>query len=173
MAMQTVVTLGGREYTLRQKSKGGTRVWREKLRQTLSVQIFSVLDDVVKAIKDVAAQIETGGLANADYTQMFNVAGIIPAVYHGLTNAPDEIWALLYEYSPEIAADDEYLDEHAYDDEAAHVFVEVLKHNYPFLEIWAAVSGRKAPGTTPNSPPVNGVSGLSPTGPKKKSRTSS
>lgn len=172
MAMQTVVTLGGKEYTIQQKSKGGTKLWREKLRQSLAVQVFTVLDEIVKAIKSVAQDVAESGIQNADYTQVFNVAGIVPAIYHGLTNAPDEVWALLYEYSPEIAADNEYLDEHAYDDEAVIVFVEVLKHCYPLSALWAAVTGRKASGTTQNSPSASGVSGLSPTGPKRKSKTS-
>lgn len=172
MAMQTVVTLGGKEYTIRQKSKGGTRAWREKLRQSLSVQVFTVLDEITKSIKKIAQDVATSGLANADYTQMFNLAGIIPAIYHGLTQAPDEIWALLYEYSPEIAEDNEHLDEHAFDEEAVYAFAEVLKFAFPISALWDTVTGRRAHGTTQNSPLANGGSGLSPTGPKRKSKTS-
>jgi hypothetical protein len=165
MAKNTTVTIGGREYTLNEKlHKQASARWREKLRTSSTVLMFSTLDQIGDAI----AALRDGGVSNLDVGIAEGLTRILPSIANALLNCIDEVWELVYAYSSDIAADREYHDEHAYDDEAITAFGEILKLSFPIMALLGLVSGRKAPGTAQNSPTANGATGLSPLGPKRK-----
>jgi hypothetical protein len=84
---------------------------------------------------------------------------LLPVLVNGLSHSIDEIIDMVFDYSPELAADREWIEENATSSEAVSAFVEVLKLSYPFLEILALLRGPKGQPTSSNLPTQNGASG--------------
>lgn len=164
----TTVTLGGREYTIEQKPMGATARWREKLRNGRVLLIFQSLDHLIAQFNTVSKDVADGGLANIDVADAFGLAHILPVAMDALTNSIDEVWELVFEYADTVAADREWLEENAYDEDGVAAFLVVLGQCYPITVLWEKVSGRKAPVTPTNSPTRNGAIGLPASGPKRK-----
>lgn len=167
------VKLGGREYTIEQKPMGATARWRETLRNSRVLLIFQSLDNVITQFTNIAQSMGDGGWQNVDAAEAFGLARILPVVMDGLTNSIDEVWAMVFEYAPNIAHDREWLEENAYDEEGVSAFLTVLALCFPITALWDQVSGRKASVIRTNSPTRNGASGLPASGPaRKKAKTS-
>ena len=146
------VTLGGREYILSEKVMGVTQRWREHLRQSGVMAIFQSLDQAVASVLSV---VETG-VENLQAGDVISIARVLPIIVNGLSNSIDDVLALLYDYSPEMAADAEWLGENAYDSEAIAAFIEVLKLNFPIMALWNLLGSRAQP-TLTNLPSTNGA----------------
>ena len=158
------VTLAGRQYPIVEKPIVVAAVWREKLRKSKAMAIFESLDVAMAQLVAVGDSItdENGNLtswANVDVSQVVGVAKILPVVVNGLASSIDEIEDMIFAYSPELAADREWIEQNAYDDEAVAVFVEVLRMAFPISAAWALVSGPRAAQTARNLPSKNGASG--------------
>jgi hypothetical protein len=152
------VTLGGRAYVLSEKTMGVTIKWREALRASSVMRMFDSLDDALAQIAaDVAALTGGGDNAAAAGVAGIRLATVAPAILQGLTHSIDDVIGLLYDYSPELKADEEWLLENAYDSEAIAAFIEVLKLNFPIWELWRLVTGPRALATNTNLPSVNGA----------------
>lgn len=173
--MKTVtVKLGGKEYSIAQKPMGQMVKWRKRLGESRTMLIFQTLDHVVAQFTSIAQDAQEGGVANVDLGQALGLTRILPAIVEGLLNSIDEVWALVFEYAPDIAKDREWLEENAYDEEGIEAFRSILSLAFPISALWAMVSGRRAPATNTNSPTRNGATGLSPSGPVRKNvKTSS
>lgn len=171
--MQKVVTLGGREYTIKQKPMGTTAKWRRKLSESQVLLIFQSLDRVVAQFTAIATDVEKDGLAGIDIAQALGLTRILPVVVNGLLGSIDEVWELLFEYATPLADDREWLEENAYDEEGVKAFLVVLGLCFPISALWETVSGRKVQQTNTNSPTRNGTSGLPASGPVRKSAKTS
>lgn len=160
MLKQATVVLGGRNYTVSQKVMGVHLRWRETLRQCSVYRIFESLDGALLQIQQSATQIGDD-LSNGsiNWAAGIHFAAIAPAVVHGLVNSIDEIHALVFDYSPEIKADKDWLMENAYDEEMIAVFVEILKLHFPILALWDLIRGPAAQATVTNLPSTNGAGG--------------
>lgn len=166
MPKQSKVTLGGREYVVSEKYSGITELWRKRLRESSVYTTFQSLDDVIALVFQIADE----GFGNLDGARVGILARILPAIVDSLANSMDEIKALVFDYSPEIAKDKEWLGEHAYDSEYTDVFVEVLKLNFPILGVLELLRGFKAPGTSTNLPSTNGATGTNKRTARSKTR---
>ena len=158
------VTLAGRQYPIIEKPIGVASVWRDRLRKSKAMQIFESLDVAMMQLVAVGDSItdEDGNLtswANVNVSEVIGVAKILPVVVNGLASSIDEIEEMIFAYSPELAADREWIEQNAYDDEAVSVFVEVLKICYPILAAWGLVRGPQAAQTGRSLPSKNGASG--------------
>jgi hypothetical protein len=58
-----------------------------------------------------------------------------------IINSPDLALRIICDYSPEIAADKEYIEENGFDDEVITALVEVVKLLYPFGVLKSMMSG--------------------------------
>ena len=121
------VTLGGRSYAIQQRPIRAAREWREKLGSLLG-QIVSVLQN-------------TGSIDLTKAADLAQLAGVLRDV---VIRAPDIAWDLLCEYSSEIAADRDRIEEESYDDEIMAALLEVLKLAYPFGGLGQLMGGRAA-----------------------------
>lgn len=160
------VTLAGRQYPIVEKPIGVASVWRDRLRKSKAMLIFESLDVAMMQLVAVGDSItdEDGKMtswANVNVSEVIGVAKILPVVVNGLASSIDEIEDMIFAYSPELAADREWIEQNAYDDEAVSVFVEVLKICYPIMAVWGLVRGPQAAQTGRSLPSKNGVSGQS------------
>lgn len=130
--MQTVtVTLGGREFTIRPLNIKRSRAWREDLRAPFNT-IMDTLDM----------------LTGADKIELNNFGAIKelaqPVVELVLTSI-DTLLDLLFDYSPELRAERDWIEENATDEEAVTALVEVVvKLAYPFTAIPRAFQNGRA-----------------------------
>lgn len=148
------VHLGGREYVLSEKVMGVTQKWREHLRQSSVMLIFQTLDEAVASVLSVV----DGGIENLTTAQVIPIARILPIIVNGLANSIDDVLELLFDYSPELKADREWLAENAFDSEAIAAFIEVLKLNFPIMALLSLLRpGSAARSTLTNLPSTNGA----------------
>lgn len=153
MAKTAKVELGGREYILSEKVMGVTQKWREHLRRSSVMLIFQSLDDAVGAVLGAVE----GGIENIKAEQVIPIARILPMIVNGLSNSIDDILELLFDYSPELADDKEWLLENAYDSEAIEAFIVVLKLNFPIGALWSLIRGPRVQAISTNLPSANGA----------------
>ncbi len=163
MPKQTEITMGGRPYVAREQPMGETRKWRLRLRESGVMRAMQTLDmDQADSLKGHDAQT----------LMAYSMMRMLPSVSDGLANSVDEVIDLLFAYVPELRADEEWLLENAYDEEAIVAFIEVLKLNFPISALWETVSGSRVQPIPMKSPARNGASGLPASGPLKKASTS-
>lgn len=141
---QAKVTLGGREYTLSTPPIRRSKEWRHKL---------------ARPFGDLAKAIELAGSVELSVADIPNIGDLVKRFAGTLIGSVDTMLDLLFDYSPALAADREWIEENAYDEEALEAFTEALKLAYPLDTILAMVSGRTVNRTSPNSPSANGASG--------------
>lgn len=158
--------LGGREYAITEKVSGIAEKWRKHLRETALYKTFVSLDAVVEQVVNII----DGGIENLEAGPAISIARLLPAMVESLATSSDDIKALVLDYVPEMQADREWLDEHVYDSEYTGAFVEVLKLNFPILGALELIRGLRAPGTSTNSPSMNGASGTKKSTVKSKIR---
>lgn len=154
------VQFGEREYILTEKVMGVSIKWREKLRSSRVMRVFETLDGVLDQLVD-AIERAGDGASNGQVRMVagMNIATIAPALMQGLAHSVDEIIELLFDYTPELADDKEWILENAYNEEAILAFLEVLKLNFPIMALWGMVSGSRVQPTSTNLPSTNGVNG--------------
>lgn len=141
---QATVTLGGRQYTITPPPIRQSKAWREKLAvpfATLSVAL------------------ESAGTLELDIRQMADIAELVRRFSGVLIGSIDTVLDLLFEYSPVLASDREWIEQNAYDDEALEAFMEVLKLAYPLGTLGQILSGPTVSRTSSNSRSRSGGSG--------------
>lgn len=142
MAKTVTVQLADREYTISALPIRRSKAWREQLAMP-----FAELTRILE------------GAGNIEINQFGDIAALVRTVSGTLLGAVDQMLHLMFEYSPELAADREYIEENAYDEEALVAFTEVLKLAYPLGRLLAVVTGRQESLTSSNSLSRNGASG--------------
>lgn len=115
MPRMVVVELGEREFTIRQRSIRESKAWRESLAGPFQ-ELVGVLE----------------GAGDLELSRLGDLAGLVRLVAGRVIGAVELVLDLLFEYSPELASEREWIEANAYDDEALDAFVEVLKLAYPF-----------------------------------------
>lgn len=163
MAKQVKVMLGGREYKISEKQMGVSGKWRDHLNKSNTMRIFKSMDGAVAELVAVADSITEGegpdNWNDVNVNQVMKMAQLVPVLVNGLSGSIDEIIEMLFDYSPEIAGDKEWILENAFDREAVTAFCEVVKLCFPFLEILGLVRGSKGQPTSTNLPTLNGANG--------------
>jgi hypothetical protein len=86
-----------------------------------------------------------GGIDLTKATDLAQLAGVLRDV---VIRMPDIACDLLYDYSPEIAADRDRIEIESYDDEIVAALLEVLKLAYPFGGLLKLAGGRPAAPTS-------------------------
>jgi hypothetical protein len=124
MSKSVTITLGGKTYEVAEAPMRKNAAWRASL--------SALLTDV-------------GGLmASAETIELNNVSDLLAVVRQiqdVLLSAPDRVTAMLFDYSPVLAADRQRIEAEVYESEMIAAFVEVLKLAYPFGELLNLASG--------------------------------
>jgi hypothetical protein len=146
------VTIAGRSYTVTPLPIRRNREWRS--------QFEPILQDISAFVSDLGSY---AGEEFTDAPDMINrlgkvLSGRLPALTQYLLSSLDLITVAVFDYSPEIAEDREYLEENGYDHEIVAAFLQVLQLAFPFgpavrvLTATGQKSGQKEPSTDPNLP---------------------
>lgn len=127
MSKTVAVTLAEREYTIQQLPIKASRVWRGQLAGPFT-ELVNVLE----------------GAERIELNNAHDIAAVVRSLSGTLIGSIDLVLELLFAYSPELKKDREYIEQHAYDDEAMAAFTEVLRLAYPFGILLALGNGRPA-----------------------------
>lgn len=127
------ITLGGKTYTVQELPLRKNAAWRQK---------------VGGLVGEVAGLVEATQIDLASTADLVRVVNQVRGV---LMNAPDKLTALLFDYSPVLAADRERIEAEVYESELLAAFVEVLKLAFPFGEILSWASGLAPRANAPTS----------------------
>jgi hypothetical protein len=119
---EITVTLGGQPYQVRQPPNKRESAWRKQLRETIA------------PLLDVMMNFE-----RIEFSTPADIAAFLQRFAPMLLDAPDLMLEMLYEYSSELAAQREAIDESAYSDEVLEAFKAVLGLAFPFARDLAAV----------------------------------
>lgn len=114
----TLVTLGGVQYTVNELPSRRAAAWRESMRAKLG--------DVANLI---SAAPET------DISSSAALANLVRSLGGTIIGSTDTIIELLFAYAPALAADRERIEAECYDSELLSAFVEVVKLAYPFGQL--------------------------------------
>ncbi len=109
------VTLGGKEFSIKAAPMRVAKKWRQKFNEPLQA-IIGLLRN--------ANQIEINNVADA--------AGVLQQVGGLLLGSVDLLTDSLFEYAQELRAEQDWILDHATDDEALAAVWEVVKLAYPF-----------------------------------------
>ena len=152
----TNVNLAGRTYTIESLKFKAERAWRKKY--------DAPIGNLISAISNIKE------LSGKEYDKasdlMKEIGGVLLAhaneLMRALLESPDTLLDAICDYSPALAADRALIEENAYQDEIARVFVEVLKIAYPFGALLGIATslGSAEKQTAPNSHEPSGVSGM-------------
>jgi hypothetical protein len=122
--MRTVdIELGGQTYQINPLPIQQSRAWRKKFK--------APIQEIVAAFRVVGKVEINDGSQIADFLSIFSDT---------LLGSTDLLLDMLFEYSPELQADRERIENVAFDEEALTGFVEVLKLAYPFGQLIALFS---------------------------------
>lgn len=118
------VLLGGVVYEIAEAPLRKNAAWRASLTQLLT---------------------DVGGLMEAARTVELNsvgdLIGVVRQIQDVILAAPDRLTAMLFDYSPVLAADRERIEAEVYESELIGAFVEVLKLAYPFGDLLSLANG--------------------------------
>ena len=142
------ITLGGNEYELRPLTHRPAKDFRLKI----SAELNGVIGD---------SNLEATELDN--YEQL---SGLVRRVSSAALGSVDKIAELLFEYSPELAADRQRIEAETFDDEFVTAFLEVLKQLFPFGSLAKSLTGLVVQAISTNSRSVNGGAGQTNSTPK-------
>lgn len=130
---QIEITLGGKAYQVAELPLRKNAAWRQ--------QVGALVGEVAGLVE--ATQIDLNSTAD--------LIGVVNQVRSVLVQAPDQLTALLFDYSPVLAADRERIEAEVYESELLSAFVEVLKLAFPFGEILSWASGLAPTASAPTS----------------------
>ncbi len=117
------ITLGGQAYQVAELPLRRNAAWRQK---------------VGELVGEVAGLVEA---TQIDLNSTADLVGVVNQIRGVLVSAPDQLTALLFDYSSTLAADRERIEAEVYESELLSAFVEVLKLAFPFGEILSWANG--------------------------------
>jgi hypothetical protein len=117
------VTLGGKEYSVKQLPMRAEAEWRKRL-QTLLAPILLLLQNYDKIELNTPA----------------DVVDLLQRIAPLLLDAPDTMLELLFDYSPELAIQADEVETTAYSDEVLEALKAVMGLAYPFVGDLARLS---------------------------------
>jgi hypothetical protein len=112
---EVTVTLGGKQYTVRQLPMRAEAEWRKRLQMLLAP-----IMELVKGYDQIVINTPA------------DVVDLLQRIAPLLLNAPDTMLELLFDYSPELAIQADVIETTAYSDEVLEALKAVLGLAYPF-----------------------------------------
>lgn len=115
------VKLAGKEYQVDPLPRRAAKAFRQRITEQIG--------GVSQALR------LADGAGGVELTNLGSIADIVDSVGGLLAGSIDLVADLLFDFSPELAADRERIETEGYDDEIIAAFLEVLKLLYPFGEM--------------------------------------
>ena len=136
--MKTItVPLGGKSYEVQALPIRKARAWRKKFAEP-----FNLIVGTLEALPGV------------EITKPEDLALLVRSLSEVLLGSVDTLVDMLFDFSPALAADKDYILDHATDDEAVRAFVEVLKLAYPLVELVGVIRNAVQPQPPTDQPPT-------------------
>lgn len=147
------VNLASRTFTIESLKFKAERAWRKKYDRPIA-HLF----DAIASAKELSTKEFD---KPADLMKEVGMVLLSQAneLMKALLDSPDIIFEAICDYSPALAADKDFIEENAYQDEIAAVFIEVLKIAYPFGSLLGIAQslGSMEKQTSPSSPEPSGT----------------
>ena len=124
MSKSVTITLGGQKYEVAEAPMRKNAAWRANLNQLLTE---------VGGLMEAAGTVELNSVAD--------LIGVVRQIQDVILAAPDRLTAMLFDYSPVLAADRTRIEADVYESELIGAFVEVLKLAYPFGDLLRLANG--------------------------------
>lgn len=153
MSKEIIVKLGGRNFTVSALPISRSKAWREEL----AVPFTELANALMQA-------------NTVEVNQFGDIASLVRSMSGTLLGSVDLMLDLMFKYSEALAAEREWIENNAYDEEALYAFAEVLKLAFPFGVLLEVVTGRMGNKTSSNSVSPNGVLPLPASGPVRKDK---
>ncbi len=122
---EAAVTLGGKSYTIHALPMKAAREWRERFGEPLQIII-----GVLRSAGNI--QLTTTNEDGSESVNLDVAAGLLQQVGGLLLGSIDLLNDALFDYSPELQRDREWIEENADDTEALAALWGVLQLAYPF-----------------------------------------
>lgn len=134
------VLLAGRRYQIIRKPVKQASEWRNKFKETFGtvMGVFEIAQNASSAdtFEDALKSINLGEAA-----EIFkNFVGLF-------INSMDTVLEMVYEYCPDMKADSDFIESHAYDEDIVDIFLKVLQIAYPAGKLAALINGAFRHGT--------------------------
>ncbi len=147
--MKTIeVTVAGRKYLITPLSIRKNRKWRK--------QFDSPIKDAANLLAEIGSFVD---VEYEDTRQMIGrvgqaVSGSLSPIVEHLLASSDTITEAVFDYSPAMKEDQDYIEENGYDTEIVDAFLEILGLAFPFGQAIRGLMslGQAEPQTEPNSP---------------------
>lgn len=133
MSKRVTITLGGKKYEIVEAPMRKNAAWRAGLGQLLT---------------EVGGLMESAG--TVELNNVGDLIGVVRQIQDVILAAPDRLTAMLFDYSPVLAADRVRIETEVYESELIVALVEVLKLAYPFGDLLNLANGL-APKATPST----------------------
>jgi hypothetical protein len=124
MSKSVTITLGGKSYEIAEAPMRKNAAWRAGL-SALLVDLGELMES--------ASTVELNSVAD--------LIGVVRQIQDVILAAPDRLTAMLFDYSPVLAADRARIEADVYESELIGAFVEVLKLAYPFGDLLTLANG--------------------------------
>ena len=146
-----VITLGDREYEIKELTTRKNAAWR--------VQLQEPFGNLVQMLQDAPT---------TELNNLRDVGSLVQSMSGLLLGSIDTVIGMVFAYSPVLAADRDYIENEAFDSQLLEAFTGVLGLAYP-ISTWAGKAaglarelnaiGSQSPETSTSSVSVNGDSG--------------
>lgn len=124
MSKSVTIALGGKQYEIAEAPMRKNAAWRADL-AALLVDLGGLMES--------ASTVELNSVAD--------LIGVVRQIQDVILAAPDRLTAMLFDYSPVLAADRARIEAEVYESELIGAFVEVLKLAYPFGDLLRLANG--------------------------------
>lgn len=118
--LEKTISLGGREFTLTELPRLKNAEWR--------AQLESKLEPLIEVIS---------GLDKLEINAPEDVAKLVNSLRQVVIKSPDLLCALIIAYSPELQANEDWINENAYESELLSAIGEVITLAYPLGKVGA------------------------------------
>jgi len=157
--MKTItVEIGGRSYQVEALPIRKARIWRQHLEERMGGALAAFREVGALAMRNFEKPDELLVGATNTFLQQFG------NLFTTVVKSMDLIAECVFEFSPALAADREWVEEHGQDEEMTKAFIQVLALAYPFgswpdlvksLGLWARTMRTSSAGPSSESGPTS------------------
>lgn len=154
------VVLGGKQFTIQPRPIKATREWKAKAEPIID-ELINILAMIPTNGQEIVQLVNTTQAAAGGNLMEASIGDLLPMlmkIKSKILHFDDIVLDLLYAYSPDLAAQHDFIEENAFDGEAIYALVLVLRLVFPLEQLKMAFRGEASTAILSNSQGRNGTS---------------